>query len=83
MNKAKHNTGPWDVEEPFAGRLTGPSIWWNGILLAQVAGLGTFDHGNARLIAASPRMYDFIAKHAGHGDIEARSIIEGINATRN
>lgn len=35
---------------------------------------------NACLIAASPRMYDYIAKQAKDGNDEAKSILEGINA---
>lgn len=35
---------------------------------------------NARLIAASPRMYDFIAERADAGDIEAAAILGGIHA---
>jgi hypothetical protein len=37
-------------------------------------------NADARLIAASPRMYDYIAKRAEFGDIEAREILETINA---
>lgn len=33
---------------------------------------------NARLIAASPRMYEFIAKRAEQGDADAASIIAAI-----
>ncbi|HGJ9204462.1 TPA: hypothetical protein ACLESY_002034 [Pseudomonas aeruginosa] len=35
---------------------------------------------NARLIAASPRMYDFIARLAADGDNEAAEILESIHA---
>jgi len=33
---------------------------------------------NARLIAACPTMYDFIAKRAAAGDAEAQAIVESI-----
>jgi len=35
---------------------------------------------NARLIAAAPRMYDFIAAQASAGDAEASAIMEAIDA---
>lgn len=35
---------------------------------------------NARLMAASPRMYDFIARLAADGDNEAAEILESIHA---
>jgi len=37
---------------------------------------------NARLIAASPTMHAFVAKHAAAGDAEALRILESINAPR-
>jgi len=41
-------------------------------------------HGaqNARLIAAGPTLYDFAAKRAAEGDVEARAIVEAIHAPR-
>jgi hypothetical protein len=37
---------------------------------------------NARLIAASPTMADYIAKKAGEGCAEAQAIMENIHAPR-
>lgn len=34
---------------------------------------------NARLIAASPRMYEYIAEKANDGDMEAQQIIAEVN----
>ena len=36
-------------------------------------------NANARLIAACPSMYEYIARKAQEGDIEARGIIKSIN----
>jgi hypothetical protein len=35
---------------------------------------------NARLIAASPLMYEYILKKSNEGDLEAHSVLESINA---
>lgn len=40
------------------------------------------DRANARLIAASPTMYDYVQKRADAGDVEAVAILEGIHASR-
>ncbi len=37
------------------------------------------DHANARLIAAAPTMYNFVASRAGSGDNEAIAIMEAID----
>lgn len=37
---------------------------------------------NARLIAASPLLYDFVAKRASEGDTEAIALVESIHAAR-
>lgn len=34
---------------------------------------------NARLIAAAPTMYEYVALRAANGDSEAAAIVEGIN----
>jgi hypothetical protein len=53
-DRTKQTPGPWTVEDPFDGKVQGPAIWANGILIGQVAGLAPFDFTNARLIAAAP-----------------------------
>ena len=40
------------------------------------------DYGDARLIAAAPTMYEYIASSASNGCAEARKIMEAINAGR-
>lgn len=40
------------------------------------------DRANARLIAAAPTMYEYIALSASNGCAEARKIMEAINAGR-
>lgn len=42
----------------------------------------TEEEANARLIAASPTMYDFISRRAAEGDAEARKIMEAVDASR-
>lgn len=37
---------------------------------------------NARLIAAAPTMYAYIEMRANEGDLEAKKILENINASR-
>ena len=62
----KHTPGPWEVKD------------W-----ALKGGDGSFDFGqndaNARLIAASPTMFDFILRKAYDGDEDARRIVGGID----
>lgn len=49
---------------------------------AEFANEGTEEErANARLIAQSPRMYEFIATRARAGDEEAQSIVEAVNAS--
>ena len=45
-------------------------------------GYGPQQEANARLIAAAPTMYEFIASSASNGCAEARKIMEAINAGR-
>ena len=45
-------------------------------------GYGQHQEANARLIAAAPTMYEYIASSASNGCAEARKIMEAINAGR-
>lgn len=40
------------------------------------------EEADARLIAAAPTMYEYIASSASNGCAEARKIMEAINASR-
>ena len=70
--------GPWKVGGPtgFVNQISiEPAI---GI----VYGAGQEVAANARLIAAAPTMYEYIASSASNGCAEARKIMEAINAGR-
>lgn len=82
----KHTPGPWK----FGKELTARSGEWlvsfdagskgRGIAIAETrAGSGS-EEANARLIAASPTMYDYLVERAQSGDARAASIVEAINA---
>ena len=84
--KAAHPPGPWK----FGKELTARSGEWlvsfdagskgRGIAIAETrAGSGN-EEANARLIAASPTMYDYLVERAQSGDARAASIVEAINA---
>ena len=84
--KAAHTPGPWK----FGKELTARSGEWlvsfdagskgRGIAIAETrAGSGN-EEANARLIAASPTMYDYLVECAQSGDARAASIVEAINA---
>ena len=84
--KAAHTPGPWK----FGKELTARSGEWlvsfnagskgRGIAIAETrAGSGN-EEANARLIAASPTMYDYLVERAQSGDARAASIVEAINA---
>ena len=80
--------GPWVV----VGRLTKyVEARLVGRLIQEVAacgptmadeGYGQQQEANARLIAAAPTMYEYIASSASNGCAEARKIMEAINAGR-
>ena len=85
---SKHTPGPWVV----VGRLTKyVEARLVGRLIQEVAacgptmadeGYGQQQEANARLIAAAPTMYEYIASSASNGCAEARKIMEAINAGR-
>jgi len=86
----KHTPGPWTVQD--MSKVSRPRNkglgWWRirtakGDLIAdcRAVGLRITDAeivANARLIAASPKMYDYINEKAKAGDEDAQKIINSI-----
>lgn len=76
-----HKVGPFPARVPD-GAPTFACVYANGIRI------GIDDElphaielaANARLIAASPTMYDYLVERAQSGDARAASIVEAINA---
>lgn len=72
-----HTKGPWEADD-----CEGYSIWRvfapGRIILAQVVGDSAETDANARLIAASPTMYEYVARKAAEGDADAARIIASI-----
>jgi len=93
MTKRKHSQGKWvndtgnvyfshmgrhlTVELIIADRYTEQEVWVAAVLRDQV-GMDT-QAANSRLIASSPRMYEYIRAEAKKGDIEAQRIISDID----
>lgn len=76
-----HKIGPFPASRP--GRApTFACIYADGIRIGIDDGLPTAIElaANARLIAASPTMYDYLVERAQSGDARAASIVEAINA---
>ena len=85
---SKHTPGPWVV---VGSRTKYVEARLVGSLMQEVAacgptladeGYGQQQEANARLIAAAPTMYEYIASSASNGCAEARKIMEAINAGR-
>ena len=83
---SKHTPGPWVV---VGSRTKYVEARLVGSLMQEVAacgptladeGYGQQQEANARLIAAAPTMYEYIASSASNGCAEARKIMEAINA---
>ena len=87
----KHTPGPWYVG---SGTHEGRNIYSVAsvtddegftyqpiVASAEDDGIKCWD-ANARLIAAAPTMYEYIASSASNGCAEARKIMEAINAGR-
>lgn len=78
MTEAQHSPGPWtfiDSEDEYevGFHAEGQPLQWRVDITAPA---------NARLIAASPTLYAYVAKRAEAGDQEASQIVEAINASR-
>jgi hypothetical protein len=94
--KAGHTPGPWSVkrgEGRYSDQLYVESnIHSTPTVISgkdQIVQLTSFrdDHGreveaNARLIAASPSLFDYVARKASEGDPEAVKLVEAVTAAR-
>lgn len=76
-----YTPGPWIAgdDEDSDYYLVGPHDG-DGIVYQPVVKLHS--EANARLIAAAPTMYEYVASSASNGCAEARKIMEAINAGR-
>ena len=88
--KAAHTPGHWLIEWNAAQSGDGHYITDSNDMgeLSRIAAVLFHDdadgetRANARLIAASPTMYDYLVERAQSGDARAASIVEDINAVR-
>lgn len=84
----KHTPGPWKVEKELTSRSGAWLIAMDagdrgrGIAIAETVPATGKEMANARLIAASPTMFDYIIARSALGDAEASAILESINAAR-
>ena len=86
--KAAHTPAPWLIEWNVAQGGEGHYITDSKdmVELSRIAAVLFHDdadgetRANARLIAASPTMYDYLVERAQSGDARAASIVEAINA---
>lgn len=86
---SEHTPGPWrvDVAESSAPGM-GSDVVRVDVMKGEqrIAGVtvrpGSRALSNARLIAASPTMYEYVARRAEGGDADARAIVEAIHASR-
>ena len=86
--KAAHTPAPWRIEWNTAQGGEGHYITDSNDMgeLSRIAAVLFHDdadgetRANARLIAASPTMYDYLVERAQSGDARAASIVEAINA---
>ena len=87
--KAAHTAGPWLIEWNAAQGGEGHYITDSKDMaeLSRIAAVLFHDdadgetRANARLIAASPTMYDYLVERAQSGDARAASIVEAIHAS--
>ena len=86
--KAAHTPAPWLIEWNAAQGGEGHYITDSKDMaeLSRIAAVLFHDdadgetRANARLLAASPTMYDYLVERAQSGDARAASIVEAINA---
>lgn len=90
LTKATLTPAPWRdeaVTQRMADEMRGPQpqdfliVGSDGTVIGILYDFAERCPANARLIAASPLMYDYVAKRAAAGDAEAAAILEGINAS--
>ena len=80
--KAAHTPGPWHFRKLalYDDSHLVMFTTQNGQRAHRLDFLGEFKEADARLIAASPTMYDYLVERAQSGDARAASIVEAINA---
>ena len=84
--KAAHTPGPWKFGKELGARNGEWLVSFDagskgrGIAIAETRTGPGSEEANARLIAASPTMYDYLVERAQSGDARAASIVEAINA---
>lgn len=87
----KHTPGPWEITShrpPYSEENDFPGVGISipdaelasGIHEDAIEVWGENSEANARLIAASPTMYDFVKKCAAEGNRDATRILEAIHA---
>lgn len=84
MSTPQHTPGPWKVIETHYLAHDGDHVadMSNGLMVVPCfADLGD-PLADARLIAAAPNMYEYIASSASNGCAEAARIMGAIHATR-
>lgn len=79
----KHTPGPWEAVREHSTYWKIRSEEWGGIAslhdpLAAELGRETELEANARLIAATPALYAFVAAAARSGDNEAQSTLDSL-----
>lgn len=79
----KFTPGPWVLNPTGGTPMIGFDVRDGGPLLPIVSVVHGYDtdeaRANARLIAAAPRMFDFVERAALAGDSEAIAIVEVVN----
>lgn len=77
-----HTAGPWLIERKQARGNWLTDLDGEYVAMVCLRNSEPEEDANARLIAAGPTMYDYIAKRADAGDGEAAEIVRGIHAPR-
>jgi hypothetical protein len=75
MSEFKGTKGPWKARNLG----TEIAVFGSYRICGMTGGEIQRDKANAHLIAASPRMYEYIAEKANDGDMEAQQIIAEVN----
>lgn len=79
----KPTSGPWTTDRLYDG----PAVFVKGADGLTTARCGHPERNkleceaNARLIAATPEMYEYIKEKAYHGDAQAARLLEAIHAS--
>ncbi len=74
--KTKSTPGPWSVSEHASGEIS-ISNNFNAKIIADMTNCENHK-ANARLIASSPTMYQYIIRKSLEGDLDAKKIIDEI-----